>query len=74
MAYYGMYDMMYGYGSFGFFWMILFWAALIWLIIWAIKQFTSSKESSHEILEKRFARGEISRKEYLELKSTLRRK
>lgn len=54
--------------------MLAFWIAIIWLIVWAIKQFTSSKGSSHEILEKRLASGEISKKEYIDLKSTLRRK
>ena len=53
--------------------MLAFWIAIIWLIVWAIKQFTSSKESSHEILEKRLARGDISKKEYEELKKTIRR-
>lgn len=73
MAYYSMYDMMYGPGSLGFIWMILFWAAIIWLIFWAVKQFSSGRESSAEILEKRLAKGEISKKEYLELKKMLRR-
>ncbi len=62
-----------GYGFTGWVFMIAFWAAIIWLIVWAIKQFSSSKESSHDVLDKRLAKGEISRKEYLELKKTLRR-
>ncbi len=63
-----------GYGFTGWIYMLLFWAAIIFLIVWAIRQFSAGRESSHEILEKRLAKGEISKKEYLELKSTLRRK
>ena len=55
------YNMMYGYGTFGFFWMILFWIA------------TKNKESTQEILEKRYAKGEINKKQYLEIKKNLRR-
>lgn len=73
MAYYSMYDMMYGYGGFGFLWMILVWAAIIWLIVWAVKQFSSNKESSIEILNKRLAKGEITKKEYEDLRKMLRR-
>lgn len=63
----------FGYSFTGWIFMLAFWAAIIFLIVWAIRQFSSNKESSHEILEKRLARGEISKKEYEELKKTLRR-
>lgn len=63
----------YGFGAFGMLFMILFWGAIIWLIIWAVQQFTKSKESATEILEKRLARGDISRKEYTALRKELRR-
>ncbi len=72
MVYYNMWDMMYGTG-FGWFWMILFWAAIIWLIVWIVQQLTRSKESATEILEKRYAHGEITHKQYMEMKKTLRR-
>ncbi len=62
-----------GYGFTGWIYMLLFWAAIIFLIVWAIRQFSAGKESSHEILEKRFARGEISKKEYEEMKKMMRR-
>lgn len=68
-----MWDMMYGYNSFGALWMIVFWAAIIWLIFWIVKEITKNKESSSEILEKRYVKGEITKKQYLEMKKTLRK-
>ena len=68
-----MYDMMYGYAGFGFFYMAVFWIAVIWLIIWIIKQSTKNNVSSHDILDKRLAKGEINKKEYLEMRKMLRK-
>ena len=72
-----MYNMMgyfgYGYSWYGIFLMIIFWAAVIWLIVWVVQQLTRSKESATEILEKRYTKGEISKKQYLEMKKELRR-
>ena len=65
----------YGFGWFGLLLMILFWIAIIWLVIWIIQQFTKhkeDKESALDILQKRFAKGEISKKEYLERKKELK--
>lgn len=76
MTYYNMWNMMYGYTGFGWFgmlFMILFWIGIIWLIVWIIQQITKNKESSLDIVEKRFAHGEINKKQYLEMKKTLRR-
>ncbi len=70
---YGMCDMMYGYGAFGLISMIIFWIAIIWLIVWIVQQITKQKESSSEILEKKYVKGEISKKQYQEMKRTLRR-
>ena len=66
-------NLFYGVGWFGVLLMIVFWAAIIWLIVWVIQQITKNKESSTEILEKRYAKGEITKKQYLEIKKTLRR-
>ena len=66
-------NLFYGMGWFGMLFMIVFWVAIIWLIIWVIQQIIKSKESSLDVLEKRYARGEISKKQYLEMKKTLRR-
>jgi len=68
-----LYNMMYGYGGFGIFWMMVFWAAIIWLVIWVVKEITKNKESGSEILEKRYVKGEINKKQYLEMKKTLRK-
>lgn len=68
-----MWNMMYGFGWSGMLLVTVFWIAIIWLIIWIIQQITKSKESATEILEKRYAKGEISKKEYLEIKKTLRK-
>ena len=68
-----LYNMMYGYGGFGIFWMMVFWAAIIWLVILVVKEITKNKESGSEILEKRYVKGEINKKQYLEMKKTLRK-
>ena len=68
-----LYNMMYGYGGFGIFWMMVFWAAITWLVIWVVKEITKNKESGSEILEKRYVKGEINKKQYLEMKKTLRK-
>lgn len=66
-------NLFYGMGWFGMLFMILFWIGIIWLIVWIIQQITKNKESSLDIVEKRFAHGEINKKQYLEMKKTLRR-
>jgi uncharacterized membrane protein len=58
---------------------LLFWAALILVIIWVIKRITSQGNNSARpdthramtILDNRLARGEISTEEYRETKHTL---
>ena len=67
------YDMMYGFGFTGVLFMMIFWIAIILLIVWIIKEITKNKESALELLEKRYAKGEINKKQYLEMKKTLRR-
>jgi putative membrane protein len=76
--------MMDHWGGFGLGWMyliapifmILFWSAIILLIIWLYKQITGTKdvaqgESALEILKKRYAKGEIDKKEFEEKKKDL---
>jgi len=63
------------YGSMGLFGgtsMILFWGAFIWLIVWLVKQNNPFKETSAiDILKKRYAKGEITKKQYCEMKKDL---
>jgi len=64
---------------FGGFMMLLFWATLIALIAFAVRWVMSgggggwpaSRTTSKQILEERFARGEISKEEFEERKRTL---
>lgn len=60
-------------------WMLLFWAGLILLVVWGVRAISrdghgASRAGSNralEILEERFARGEIDRDEFTERRSTL---
>ena len=68
-----------GYGglSFGWIFMVLFWALIILGIIYFAKQVLSGaggaieKESAEDILKKRYAAGEISKDEYHEKMSVI---
>lgn len=70
----GGYGMM-GFGiGFGFVFMLLFWGVLIWLVIAlinAVAQTNKRKEDPLETLKRRYATGEISKKEYEEIKKEL---
>lgn len=68
--------MYYGYmGLFGGLGMLVFWGLFIWLVIWLIRQNTSinqsSKDSPMDILKKRYAQGEITKKQFDEMKKEL---
>jgi len=51
--------------------MILFWTAVIWFIFWLIKR-NDTSESAFEIAKKRFAKGEITKKEFEEIRKSLK--
>ena len=58
--------------------MVIFWAIIIGLVIWGIKQLTGDRresrisgETSLEIAQKRLARGEITLDEFKELREAL---
>ena len=76
--------MMTGFGFMGFFGlilMVLFWGGLIALAVWLVKAIFSSGPASrmpggstaspHEILDERYARGEITRDQYEQMKQDL---
>ena len=70
----GGYGMM-GFGmGFGSLFMLLFWGALIWLVVTLINAAQSGKkeEDSLNILKKRYASGEIKKKQYEEMKKELK--
>ncbi len=72
----GGYGMM-GFGmGYGFIFMLLFWGVLIWLIVTLINATPSGKKEENplSILKNRYASGEITKKQYEEIKKELVRK
>ncbi len=56
--------------------MILFWATVIVLVVWAVRSFTDGSrgaggETPRQILDRRLAKGEISHEEYDKLLAKL---
>ena len=71
----GSYGMM-GFGmGFGFIFMLLFWGLIIWLIVTLINASQSNKNEpdSLTILKRRYASGEITKKQYEEMRKELNR-
>ena len=69
MMYYGHY-----YG--GLLWMIVFWAAVIWFIVWLVRKESChvaehKSESPLEVLKLRYAKGEITKKQFDEMKNEI---
>jgi putative membrane protein len=65
-----------GTGYLGFFFMVLFWAAIGLLIVWLYKQIRGAgveeaSKSALDILKERYAKGEITEEEYREMKKEL---
>ena len=70
----GGYGMM-GFGmGFGFIFMLLFWGLIIWLIVTLINasQSNKSEQDSLTILKRRYAKGEITKKEFESIKKEIR--
>ena len=63
----------YGIMGFGFIFMLLFWGLIIWLIVTLINASQSNKNEpdSLTILKKRYASGEITKKQYEEMKKEI---
>lgn len=70
MSYYG-----YGWMLLGLVFMVLFWAAVILLILWLYRQLKGGApvigESALDILKKRYAKGEITREEFERMRKDL---
>ncbi|MEK6983846.1 MAG: SHOCT domain-containing protein [Nanoarchaeota archaeon] len=70
----GGYGMM-GFGTgFGFLFMLLFWGFIIWIVVTLIKASQSSKNDSSDsltILKKRYAKGEMTKKQFEEMKKEI---
>ncbi len=74
-----MWDMPMGMGwwwVFGGLWMLIFWGGLIALIVWGITKLTRRGDSAPkrdplDIAKERYAKGEISREEFEQLKKDL---
>ncbi len=61
---------------FGGLWMVVFWGGFIALIVWGIKKLTerggtSARRDSLDIARERYARGEIPKKEFEQLRKDL---
>lgn len=59
-------------------WMLLFWGLVIWLIVWAIRKVNQVSKgsiggggSALDIAKERYARGEITKAEFDQLKKDL---
>ena len=68
--------MMYGFGWIGLLLNIAIIVGIVILVVWAVKRFTSGSSSTtiqtpHEILQTRYARGEITRDQYQQMLSDL---
>ena len=60
---------------FGMIWMVIFWGAVIWLVIWGVGQVSGgarrSEDTPLEIARARYARGEITREQFEQLRQDL---
>jgi len=62
---------------FGFILFVLFWGGVIWLIVWAVKRTTTSKNqdvtilSALDIAKNRYAKGEITKEQFEEIKKDI---
>ena len=72
----GGYGMIAGMGWLGMLVMTLFWIGVALLIVWGIGNLASPRQKNvavgaEEIVKQRYARGEISREEFLQARETL---
>ena len=61
----------------GIFWMVIFWGAIIALIVWGVRRFSchnvyrTSPNSPLDIAKERYAKGEITKEQFEQLKKDL---
>jgi putative membrane protein len=77
----GMHDGGMGWWIFGGIWMIVFWGLIIGLIVWGVSRVTGERRRDEEvpprepspvdIARSRYARGEISREEFTQIRRDL---
>ena len=71
----GMHDGMGWWMVFGGVWMLLFWGAVIWLVAWAVTRVgggrSTDSDTPLDIVQRRYARGEITRDEFEQLRKDL---
>ena len=65
-----------GWMGFGFILMIIFWAAVITLIVWGVRHYSHAHQSSNndsamDIARQRYAKGEITKEQFEQLKKDL---
>jgi len=68
--------MMWGFGGFAYLWMLLFCLGIAFLIAWAVRRDDSQeppRNRAMEILEERFARGDVDAEEFEARRSELTR-
>jgi putative membrane protein len=63
-------------GGFGWLFMLAFWVGLILLIVWVVRSVvaasqTNGSSTARNILDQRYARGELTRKEYEQVKKDI---
>lgn len=70
----------YGFGGFGFLFMFLFWGLIVWGIVAAVKMTTrnggqssqgTSEDTAVKLLRERYAKGEITKEQFEEMKKNL---
>lgn len=71
------FGMMAGMGWLGILTMLLFWVGVLALVLWGVSNLFPNRQPATEsdaveIVRQRFARGEISREEYMQAVETLR--
>ncbi|MBI4234349.1 MAG: SHOCT domain-containing protein [Chloroflexi bacterium] len=67
-----------GWGLFGLLWMLVFWGGIIFVVVWAVRRLTehpadrgAARPSPLDIARERYARGEITREQFEQLKRDL---